>query len=277
MSEKTGTGPKVRRAFGPGLGLADQVDLALGKQGVTPVMLNYIAGNPLVAKRVAAAIKGESPRAVSFDDLLPREVELTGRLIGTAPPENQIKQALETARGKWGGLTEDDRFIPPNLSLEKLFEAIYRFNEQLQEAGVPLLKLCHEQGKEWWRGHRDVQQLPTQSGVIRCNFSKLMRADLDGRPFSLNAQKQNEWAMENGGDGLTSAEETVFLWLRCLIEEGRPLWSVGSVRCRSGYGSESSLSVRFHADGGFEVDFWHLRATHWSLGAVPRKFAALEL
>ncbi len=280
MSLKTRTGPeRVRRAFGSGLGLADQVDLALGKEGVTPAMLNQISGNSLVAQRVAAAIKGEAPRVLTLDAIVAREQQLARNFCALAQIEcvdnKVVEQALVNAQKVWGQLTEHDRFVP-EIGLAEGFQCHYGWNAGREAEGLPCLKLCHDRNNEWWRTYRQVEHLRTAAGVIRCNFAKVMEwTDLTGRPFNLNRQAHVEWGIAQGGTGITSAEQNVYLNARSLMERSLPLIPLGSLRCQNRYGSDYSLYVSCGADDGFYVEDLGGDDGYWSLGALSGKFLAL--
>lgn len=239
---------------------------------------NRVVNDPVTRRQVAAIIKGESLRPISLDDLLAREIELTTRFftgIGTIPHDEQIKRALEQAQDQWGGLTENDRFVPL-IGLEEAFQFHYGWNAKRKTEGLLGLKLGHEQDKEWWRTDKQVEHLPTVAGVIRCNFATLMEwTDLDGRPFNLNYDEHMTWGSEQGGDGITSVEDNVYLNARSLMERGLPLIPLGLLRCRNCCGSGDSLNVRCDAAHGFDVEHWPRFDQHWSLGAVSRKFVAL--
>ncbi|MFY9484270.1 MAG: hypothetical protein WAP74_01450 [Patescibacteria group bacterium] len=277
--KKTRTGPeKVRRAFS-GLGQADQVDISLGREGITPTMFNQVVANPLVTQRVVAAIKGEAPRVLTLDALIEREQQFARNFCALAEMEyvgdNVVENALVRAQEVWGQLTEHDRFMP-EIGLPEGFQSHYSWNAGREAEGLSCLKLCHNPNSEWWRTDAQVEHLRTTVGVIRCNFATVMEwSDLDGRPFNLSREKQIAWAGEQGGNGITTAEQNVYLNVRSLMERSLPLISLGSLRCQNRCGSAHSLRVRCHAVYGFLVGRWHGGHARWPLGALPGKFVAL--
>lgn len=260
--------------------VARSMDL-LGGAGVTNAHLQETINNPIRRATVAAAYKGDTASPVSIEDILNREIIMTG-IIQYAKDQTmvngkEIERALRKLEATNGAVTLNDRFIPEGLTLDSLFQFIYRWNAERASAGETLLKLYNEQDKEWWRTNKDVESLPTKAAILTCDFNTVMRAtDLAGRPFNLNMDEQVAWSKEQGGDGIMSAEEVVYLFVRSLIENQLPLWGGGSVRCKNAYGSDDSLGVRFCADDGFSVDDWRRSDQSWSLGALPGKSLVLE-
>lgn len=267
-------------AFGAGNGLSHQFGLAMGQQGVRPGMFQQAVIDPIRAAAVAFALRGEAITKVSFEDLLTREINIVGifcQTVGIHCPEpGMIEQALRLPEEANGSVTVNNRFMPGDLTLKMLFQFIYNWNAQRVKDGEAPLKLYDEQSKEWWRENKDVESLPTDAAILTCDFNTVMRAtDLAGRPFNLNMDEQIAWAKELGGDGIRSAEEVVYLFIRCLIENQLPLWGGGSVRCKNAFGSDSSLYVFFYADDGFYVDRWSRSGQYWDLGALPGKSLVL--
>jgi len=267
---------KRRDAFGQGLGIGHEFGLAMGDEHVTPTMLKFAASDPLRKKSVGAALRGELTFAkADFDFILTREQENITTIFNFAgikqPETDMIVRALRSAEERFGVITTHDRVIPASLTLDILFRALYGFNAwATNQDGYQPIKLEHNQNGEWWGTDRDVKHLPTELGVLRLDFAEAMQAtDLIGRPYNLNMDDQNAWALEQGGSGLYSAEQTIYVFLRSIIERNRLLWSVGSCRCRNAYGSGRSLRVRFDAGDGFCVDYWDCDVRRWSLGALP--------
>ncbi|MFA5009925.1 MAG: hypothetical protein WC553_01665 [Patescibacteria group bacterium] len=124
----------------------------------------------------------------------------------------------------------------------------------------------------------DGEELVTEAGTIECDLSAIMNStDAEHRPFNLNADEHNTWAIEQGGDGLTSAEEALYLMIRHFMAFGRVLFMGGWIRCRNSYarGAADSLSVGFSTDGGLRVGYGDRSDRYWGYGAVARKFKPL--
>ena len=224
--------------------------------------------------RVAAVLRGEAvPESVELKDLLEREKSYVVLICQMAevkyPGDNQIEAVLSKAEKEWGGLTEHDRVIPAGLTLGGLRQLFIAFNE----TNAPGFKLYDSFRNRWWAENKDIQLLPTQLGVIRLDLgSAMLPTNLAGHPYFLSYEEQEVWAKAQGGDGLTSVEETLCVFSRSGLEFQRPLWPAGSCRCRNSYGGAGSLFVRWFAANGLCVAHWH-RADHdWALGALARKY-----
>lgn len=262
-----------------GLGRTARAADLLAGRGVLTEHIQRVINDPLHRARVAAALRGEPIlREVNFEDLLAREVTFTSKyfeLIEVPYPGDIINEALRRAESAWGGLTEHDRFVPGGIGLSRAFQCFYNFNQKQEASGSPPLKLHHNPKGEWWRSTSEVYR-PTEAGVIRCDFSQVMRpTDLQGRPFCCNYDEQLAWAKQQGGDGLTSAEETLYLLARSVFERDFSLWGAGWTRCRNLYYSESSLFVSWDADDGLSIGHWDRGDWGWYIGALARKFVAL--
>ena len=221
-----------------------------------------------------------------FKDVLEREIRFIHLIRDWIDVESPAAERIEAALGKakevWGSVTVHDRLIPGNLGLPEVCAAIYAFNDWCkdkgrQQAGRIPIKLSDEPGKEWWRMDRDVQYLPSETGLLCQDLAEAMRpTDLAGRPFFLNATEQELWVREQGRGVMTSVEETLYLFLRSAYEFGRPLWAAGWARGRNNYGSAGRLRVHWHAGWGLSVSRWRSDERNWSGGCLARKFVAAD-
>lgn len=258
--------------------------LSAGEAGVTSDHLQQnVVNNPVQRAMVITAMRGDLTLGMpSFADILEREASIVGsfcRMAGLSyPPLRQIEKALCLAEATRDFVSVNDRFIPGGIGLEQAFQFLYNWNaEQIKQGGIPL-KLYNEigkVGKEWWRTDKDVEFIPTQAGILTCDFGAVSRSDMAGRPFNLTLDDQIAWAKDQGGDGITSIEELVYLFIRSIIECRLTLWGGGSMKCRNACGSGYSLGVHWVAGGGFDVGLWRRSVQDWDLGAVARKFLAL--
>jgi hypothetical protein len=236
-----------------------------------------VINDPIQRRRVAAVICGqELPGVVQLNQIVAREnnvLTLLCEWMGVKYPGVEVvSYALHKAEAEWGGISIHDRVLPADLGLSQLFNGFYAFNAAKGEQREVPIKLGHPANGEWWRTDKGVQHLPTELSVIRQDLGAVMQpTDLLGRPFNLNLEEQMAWSKEQGGDGITSAKETVYLFLRSVYERGLPLWAAGSCRTRNTFGSANSLSVRWYAYDGFSVDYWNREHRDWDLGAFPRK------
>lgn len=265
-TERTRTSSE-KNAFGRGVGLAHEFGLAMVKERVTLAMLDRAGKDPIFRAKLGAMFRGETVEVTTtFDQLLSRETELTKQvceLTSTAySGDSIVEQALRKGEAEWNGFTEHDRFVPAGLNRQSLLLA-YR------KAG---LKLNSDEKS----ADCDGENLPTEVGIIRQDLTSMMTpTDLAGRPFYLSMEEQEKWAKAQGGDGLTSVEETLFLVLRKVLELSAAPWSAGWCRCRNSHSSDNSLNVRWHADNGLKVNFGNRGYYNWYEGALVRKFLAL--
>jgi len=240
-----------------------------------------VTNDAIARKRVEAALRGETGPPVTLDDLVNRETALTKQWCGLAkmayPGADVVDRVLREADQTWGGLNEHDRFVPGSIGLELAFQAIIGWNEQCDKERQPGLKvkLAVTPGEEFWRQDKSVQRLPTDCGVFRCGVPLAEIAhpwDSQGRPYNLIHEAQDEACREVGGEGLSTAEELMFLVGRGTIEHpGRPCWPPTCFRAKNFFGSGSSLSVYWNV-GGLKVISWYGRdSTFCGLGALPRR------
>ena len=268
-------------SFGSGLGNAYELGMALHDERVTPAMVHQAVADPIRKAAVGAAFRGEMAIGdVSLDQILEREINVVTTLCGedwmqygaegaVKALEQQIEAALRKVEETWGSVTIHDRIIPAGLKLDRIFTGVYAYNAHNPDAPI---KLGHDPNKEWWRTDRQVGHIPTEFGVIRQDLTKVLQpTDVAGRPFYLNLDDQIVWSKTQGGDGLTTTEETTYLWLRSLYERNLPLWGAGSCRTTNAC---SSLLVLFSAADGLIVGRCG-RGPGWVLGAVARKYLAV--
>jgi len=270
----------AKDAFGAGNGLSHDFGLAMDDEKVVPSMFQTAVSDPIRKVSVGAALRGElTVSQVAFDQIITREnnvLTLLCEWMGVKyPGVDVVERALRKAEAEWGGISIHDRVIPAGLDLAHLFAGFYAFNAAKTEQREMPIKLGHPANEEWWRKDKNVQHLPTELSVIRQDLASVMQpTDLLGRPFYLNLEAQVAWAKDQGGDGITSAEETAYLFLRSVYERGLPLWAAGSCRTRNAYGSTFSLYVYWDAGDGFCVDNYD-RFGIWDVGVLPRKSLVL--
>lgn len=236
-----------------------------------------IIDDPIHRATVTAACRGSLTTRVSFDDVFSREIRVNGVLCEwagiSAPSGKKIELALRKAETEWGGLTLHDRVIPEGLNILQLFQAMYAFNDYCSRENKIGIKLTHERYQEWWRTNEKVQHLPTEFGILRQDLGAVMQpTDLAGRPFFLDVDEQEAWVREQGGDGVTSVEETLYLFFRSAYEFGRPLWGGGWVRCRNKFGSGNRLFAYWVAGSGLDVNHLNTYVRYWTRGCLARKF-----
>jgi hypothetical protein len=175
---------------------------------------------------------------------------------------------------------EDQRFIMDKL-VEKMADTLdFGINQYCVPAGLDrkqLIEIARKVGMKINSSpHCDGQEIPTEAGLLECDLSAMMNAtDSDNRPFNLNADEHKAWAAEQGGDGLTSAEETLYLMIRHFMTFGRILFMGGWIRCRNWHHDGESLFVGFFATDGLYVYHVDPSFRDWSSGAIARKFHPL--
>lgn len=271
----------VKSSFA-GLGTAARAFELLEEEfGVTRGDLQRsVIDDAIQRQKVAAVMRGlDVPGEVSLDQIVTREdktLQFLCEWMGVKfPGAKLLQEALLKAEAEWGVISIHDRVIPAGLGLAQLFAGFYAFNAVRNEQREVPIKLGHPANEEWWRKDKDVQHLPTELSVIRQDLAAVMQpADLLGRPFYLSLDDQMAWAREQGGDGITSAEEIGYLAFRRAYEYNLPPWAAGSCRTRNTYGSARSLLVDWYAFVGFRVAYYD-RGARWFVGVLPRKSLVL--
>lgn len=281
MAVESSPAVKEKRELVPDMGLgrtARAVDLLARQHGVRPEHIQSTIDNPVHRAAVAAAYRGDLVLpSVELDWLVERELGINSVMCEGAgiacPKEDMIVELLGQVPDTWGQLTEHDRVIPAGLGLPELWRAINALNERRRTDGLEPIKLYGEPGKEFWRTDTNVEHLPTGLLVVHLDFSCPFRIGLDHRPFNLPYALQDAWSREpqQGGDGITSAEENTYLYYRSVYEDGNLLWSGSSRRCRNGHGSLHSLCVGSRGNDGLCVADCPRGGSYWSVAAFPRK------
>lgn len=236
------------------------VALAGGSWEAVTRMFQRVIDDPLHRRRVYAALSGANADTaeVTKADWDERELSVFKRLAKFGIPMPSEK---EVANAWCEGCTPNHRFVPHNIGRRQLLEACHK-------AGI---KTCDDNPKS--ADYDGGDQLPTERGTLDCDLGTIMTpTDAKHRPFMLNHDEQVEWAKEQGGDGITSVEEKLYLSLRAWVELGRVPFMGGWVRCRNKGGSGFSLGVGWPADGGLSVYYDDLEYEYWRYGAVARKF-----
>lgn len=172
---------------------------------------------------------------------------------------NDDIQCLIEQLAKAGKFGVNQYFVPKDLTRQQLIELA-------RKVGIKINSDPHCNG----------QELPTEAGTLECNLSTIMQpADSSHRPFNLDYDEHEAWVKEQGGDGLTSAEEALWLIILAYKQFGKVPFMGGWIRCRNTHDADESLPVDFHADDGLLV-YWDLRShRYWYSGAVARKFQPL--
>jgi len=243
----------------------------LAELGVGQPEVQATIDDPIRRAAVAAAYRNEIEAAsIAPADWAAREMAVSAELVKYGLPAFSAYQVEYMSNG--AGVC--NRFQPGSLTLQVLLHFFYNWNET---KGNPPIKLAYKQGEEWWRTDKSVESLPTKTGVLTCDFGRVMQPiDLAGRPYSLSMYEQVKLAKQTGGSGLTSAEQLTYLFIRSIVERRLPLWAAGSARCCNTYGSGNSLYVRWSADDGFYVGRWARSEQRWDLGSVSEVFTPLE-
>lgn len=193
---------------------------------------------------------------------------------------DNLIRTIVLAERETGEFSTNFRFIPGGLTLDDLFVFLYNFDERLGSENR--WQLLHgEERKETWRTLKDLEEIPTQAGILVCDFGKLFRFDLKdiagSQPvcFNSNFKEHTKWAIDcYGSRKLTSAEEALYLFIRGAMEYRVALWSGLTVRCWNGVGKNKTLSVNFrHGDSlGIEIGTIETFARSSNIGAIPRVF-----
>jgi len=252
------------RAFS-NTGQASEVDLALGKLGVTPAMSQRVVTDPTIGAAVAASMRGD----LTLGEISPEEWIARERVVGESLAELGLPMFDQGDVVKMAemGVGIYDRFVP---SLPK------------ETARKQLLKACEQAGLKLYAGNNkdgdyDGERIATVSGIFTLDYASIFRpTNTEQHPYVLTYGDQWHWATEQGGDGFSTAEEAIYMaFLRPKVEIGYLPYMGGSIRCQNTYGSDLSLNVRWYAGGGLYVYSWRRSDASWALWALPRKFRAL--
>lgn len=251
--------------------LIEQGLAILGNAGVTDLhWQENVINNRITCAQVTTVMRGEPfSGSLSSDQRIELECTFTRQYCEMArityPGDEVIAEVLGRVPNE---IEQPLRFIPAGVGLREAMQFFYSFNDRM----AANLRLQHERYKEWWRSNTMLKAEITGNGVICCDFGRVMQAtDLAARPFYLNETEQVEWAKEQGGDGLTSAAETLILFGRSLQERALPLWGGGTIRTRDVYDSGVSLCVHWDARVGLSLNFVGRGERDWFLGALPWK------
>ncbi len=228
-------------------------------------MFQRVIDDPLHRKQVFAALSGVNAQMVAMTkaewveaEWVEREQSTLRRLSEFGIP---MPTEAEVTNAYCEGCTPNHRFVPPNLGRRQLLEACHKAGIKVN--GNDPKKADYDGG----------DKLLTERGRLECDLTTLMQpTDAKHRPFMLSHDQQVEWAKEQGGDGITSAEETLYLILRAWVELGRVPFMGGWIRCRNRHGSGDSLGVYWSADRGLGVYCGRLGYDRWGYGAFSRKF-----
>jgi len=223
--------------------------------------IQQVINDPVCRRSVADALMGQmiSPTPMTKREWAERETKAM-RTLGLLDEEAVQNDALRIEMiANRGGCGMNHYFIPADLTRERLIELA-------RKVGIKIDDDPNCNGEE----------ILTEAGVLECDLATIMNStDGEHRPFNLNYDEHDAWALAQGGDGLTSAEETLYLMIRHFMSFGRILFMGGWIRTRNACDADCSLDVCFFAGCGLFF-FWFSRSFRsWSYGAVARKFKPL--
>lgn len=235
---------------------ARATDLLTAGYGVDQTHYDRLVKDPAYRRQVGQVMTGQlTVTEITRDEWLDRELNFQYQLKELGLPSASREQ-LEAAYKEGFGLNH--RFVPAGLTRQILLDASAK-------AGI-------KTGTDYPSG----EQLPTEAGIFDCDLSTVMQpVDADQKPFMLNYDEHEAWSKDQGGSGISSGEEVMYLILRMKLEFGRVLFMGGWVRCRNAAGSDDSVGVDFNADGGLSVYYGSRSGRIWCFGCLPRKFTAL--
>jgi len=255
MSLRDGSTKRAMR----NLGQANDVDLALGGEGVTPEMLNQIVTSPYVARLIAGVLSGNNvPTIMTKDDWVGNELAELAILTEWGMPPVDHDRVAKSWEENYGFA---QLYIPGGLTRELLF---------LQMTPASGTK-CYD---------KDIipnaEMIPTEEGIFICDLARIMTpTDKKQRPFNLDYAGHLAWAKEQGGFDLLSGEEFNYLLLRAIARLGFVPYMGGWSRCRNRFGSSKRLNAKFYAVSGFRFYTGSDAYSYWYYGTVARKFKPL--
>lgn len=183
--------------------------------------------------------------------------------IGLIEP---LTLSLERITRIWQeGYGPNHLYVPAGLTRHKLLTAFVKLGQRLNWATV--LSTDYASG----------EQLPTTAGIFHCDLTAIMRpVDIDHHPFSLDYPEQEAWSKMQGGHGLSSAEQVLYLLVRMWLAFGHLIFMGGRIRCRNLAGRDGSLSIQLYAGKGIDVVYDGRSRRYWLLGCVPERFMPLD-
>ena len=248
---------RVARAFDLLVSLAGN-----GTQAFQAVLACFqrIVDDPVYRRQVWQAMTGNvTVTEITSSEWVGREIAAIERLELTGDEESVDYKLAINAMAETGQYGPHHYFVPAGLTRKQLIELARGLGIKINSSPP-----C------------DGQELPTEVGVLECDLAAMMQStDGNHRPFNLNAEEHNAWAVEQGGNGLTSAEQTLYLVIRHFMAFGRILFMGGWIRCCNSHGADYSLGVVFGAEDGLGVFCGGLGSRSWRWGAVSRKFLPL--
>ena len=177
--------------------------------GVSDVQLLHVIVNPGFRAQVKNSFNGRHPgiATISKELWVERESAVLLRLIELSL---EVGSSMQHVTSAWReDFTVHHRYIPAGFTRSNLLSAFVLLDaspikQQLKQAVDSF-----------------STTLPTEAGVLISDLEKIGRpTDAQHRPFGLERDEQEIWSKDQGGDGLLSAEEVLYLFLRSRIELG---------------------------------------------------------
>lgn len=221
-----------------------------------------IIDDPVYRRQIWLAMTGQllvTEITITKEEWVEREtnaMRALGLLVEDAVQNDALRIEIMANRD---GVGINRYFVPAGLTRKDLIELARKAGSKINDSP-----------------HYAGQELPTEAGVLDCDLSAIMTStSADHQPFLLNYDEHEAWAKAQGGDGLTSAEEALYLIIRHFLAFGRILFMGGWIRCRNSHGADYSLAVGFDAGAGLDVLYDIPSFRSWYFGAVARKFKPL--
>lgn len=247
------------------------VDLLTTGYGVDQTYYDRLVKDPAYRRQVGLAMTGQlAVTEITRGEWVERELLCLSQL-STLGLEMIPCRSLGTYDFTEKGSLED--------YINKAYQPGFGSNHRFVPGGLTrqaLLRAASLGGMQTGTDYPSGEQLPTEAGIFDCDLATVMQPmDSDQRPFMLDHNEHEAWSKDQGGSGLSSAEEAQYLILRMKLEFGRVLFMGGWIRCRNAAGSGESVGVVFGAGSGLSVNYGSRSYRRWFDGCVPRKFTAL--
>lgn len=220
-----------------------------------------IINDPDYRRQVWCAMTGKSiAYKITKKEWIEREYETMFHLLILEEEDrnrdSDILRNIQNMANTVKGLNSNHHFVPSHLDLEGL-ETVAR------NVGIKI------------NGSFDRVDygINTTTEVLECDTSAMMTpTNSVHHPFLLNYEEQEKWAKGQGGDGLTSVEETIYLIIRHFMAYNRMPFMGGTISCcNKGVREKTSLTVVFHANEGLSVSWGHHGPGYRHCGAIARK------
>ena len=262
----------IQRAFSNS-GQVNDVDIALGKAGLTPVLSQLMVA-PSIARQVADVLTGSNVKgAMSKNEWVERELAEVTTLFDWGMSSYLSKIDADCVARAWKtGHGLSHLYVPRGLGLLTLA------HNMVPASGV---KTDLDNKRATLRRYNDVTGISTRAGVLVCDLQCIMSpTDKYLRPFSLSKLDQfSAWAQDQGGSGLSSVEEALYILLRAIRRTGFMPFAEGKIVCCNESRDNTFMAVSHTLHDGLRLVYCKrgsITGSRCLFGGIPRVFVLQE-